>query len=94
MHVKGGVEDLFDRVLPARSWEMPEEHELPAKVGRCNEKLLVHNFDRRAKSSLYTFRTSSHEDFALASKLRPANFSLHRVSYFFSPEIRVNFGRP
>ena len=49
MHVKGGVEDLFDRVLPARSWEMPEEHELPAKVGRCNEKLLVHNFDRRAK---------------------------------------------
>ena len=34
----------FDRVLPARSWEMPVERELPAKIGG-------RNFDRRAKSS-------------------------------------------
>ena len=38
-------------VLPARSWEMPVKCELPAKIGRCSEKLLGHNFDRRAKSS-------------------------------------------
>ena len=41
----------FGRVLPARSWEMPVERELPAKIGRCYQKLLGHNFDRRAKSS-------------------------------------------
>ena len=38
-------------VLPAPSWEMPVERELPAKIGQCNKKLLGHNFDRRAKSS-------------------------------------------
>ena len=42
---------LFDRVLPAWSWEMPVERELPAKIGRCLPKLFGHNFDRRAKSS-------------------------------------------
>ena len=26
---------LFDRVLPARSWEMPVERELQAKIGQC-----------------------------------------------------------
>ena len=36
----------------------------------------------------------SQEDFALKSKLRPAKFLLHRLSRFFSLEIRVNFGRP
>ena len=41
----------FDRVLPARSWEMPVERELPAKIGRCNEKPSGHNFDFKAKSS-------------------------------------------
>ena len=41
----------FDRVLPARSWEMPVKRELPAEIGRCNEKLAGRNFDRRAKSS-------------------------------------------
>ena len=41
----------FDRVLPARSWEMPVERELPAKIGRCNENLAGRNFDLRAKSS-------------------------------------------
>ena len=30
---------------------MPVKRELPAKIGRCSEKLLGHNFDRRAKSS-------------------------------------------
>ena len=39
MFMKGGVEDHFDRVLPARSWELPVERELPAKIGRCYEKL-------------------------------------------------------
>ena len=45
------VQQIFDPVLPARSWEMPVKCELPAKIGRCSEKLLGHNFDRRAKSS-------------------------------------------
>ena len=40
----------FDRVLPARSWEIPVERELPAKIGRCSKKLGGHNFDFRAKS--------------------------------------------
>ena len=39
-----GVEDLFDRVLPARSWEVPAERELPLKIGWCNENLAGHNF--------------------------------------------------
>ena len=51
MFMKGGVEDHFDRVLPARSWELPVERELPAKIGRCYEKPSGHNFDFRAKSS-------------------------------------------
>ena len=41
----------FDRVLPARSWEMPVERELPAKIGRCSKNLAGRNFDFRAKSS-------------------------------------------
>ena len=45
------VQQIFDPVLPARSWEMPVKCELPAKIGRCNEKLGGHNFDFRAKSS-------------------------------------------
>ena len=59
----------------------------------CSENLFSKN-KHLITTILCTFRTSSHEDFALASKLRPANFSLHRLSYSFSPEIRVNFGRP
>ena len=45
------VQQIFDPVLPARSWEMPVKCELPAKIGRCYEKLGGHNFDFRAKSS-------------------------------------------
>ena len=48
--LKGGRR-FFDGVLPARSWEMPDERELPAKIGRCWKKLGSHNFDFRAKSS-------------------------------------------
>ena len=36
---------VFDRVLPARSWEMPVERELPAKIGGVTKKLGGHNFD-------------------------------------------------
>ena len=46
-----GVEDFFDHVLPAQSWEMPAKRKLPAKIGQCNKKLGGYNFDRRAKSS-------------------------------------------
>ena len=42
---------FFDRVLLGRSWEMPVERELPAKLGRCYEKLADHNFGLSAKSS-------------------------------------------
>ena len=35
---------LFDRVLPARNWEMPVKRELPAKIGRCFAKPFGHNF--------------------------------------------------
>ena len=45
------VQQIFDPVLPARSWEMPVKCELPAKIGRCNEKPSGHNFDFKAKSS-------------------------------------------
>ena len=38
------VQQIFDPVLPARSWEMPVKCELPAKIGRCNEKPYGHNF--------------------------------------------------
>ena len=45
------VQQIFDPVLPARSWEMPVKCELPAKIGRCSKKPSGHNFDFRAKSS-------------------------------------------
>ena len=45
------VQQIFDPVLPARSWEMPVKCELPAKIGRCSKKLAGRNFDFRAKSS-------------------------------------------
>ena len=45
------VQQIFDPVLPARSWEMPVKCELPAKIGRCSKKPSSHNFDFRAKSS-------------------------------------------
>ena len=31
------VQQIFDPVLPARSWEMPVKCELPAKIGRCSQ---------------------------------------------------------
>ena len=31
-----GEDNFFGRVLPARSWEMPVERGLPAKIGRCS----------------------------------------------------------
>ena len=45
------VQQIFDPVLPARSWEMPVKCELPAKIGRCCKNLAGRNFDFRAKSS-------------------------------------------
>ena len=42
------VQQIFDPVLPARSWEMPVERELPAKIGRCYEKPFGHNFQNSA----------------------------------------------
>ena len=45
------VQQIFDPVLPARSWEMPVKCELPAKIGRCSKKYHGRNFDFRAKSS-------------------------------------------
>ena len=49
-----GVE-FFDSVLPAQSWEMLVERELPAKNYAMLPKLFGHNFDLRAKSSLGDF---------------------------------------
>ena len=75
---KKWLQGRFDSVLPARSWEMPVEHELPAKIGQCYNELLGHNFDARAKSSwkdiqnIYK-KNFSEEDFALALKLWPNN---------------------
>ena len=48
-----GVEDFFDGVLPARSWEMPAECELPAKIGRCFKNLRGHNSDYREFFDIY-----------------------------------------
>ena len=45
-----GAAGLFDRVLPARSWEMPVERKLPAKIGRCVAKPYGHNFQNSALS--------------------------------------------
>ena len=58
-HIKGNkcpvdkqwLRGRFDRVLPARSWEMPVKRELPAKIGRCSKNLAGRNFDFIAKSS-------------------------------------------
>ena len=44
------VQQIFDPVLPARSWEMPVERELPAKIGRCSPKPFGHNFQNSALS--------------------------------------------
>ena len=44
------VQQIFDPVLPARSWEMPVERELPAKIGRCVAKPYGHNFQNSALS--------------------------------------------
>ena len=44
------VQQIFDPVLPARSWEMPVERELPAKIGRCFAKPYGHNFQNSALS--------------------------------------------
>ena len=42
---------LFDRVLPARNWEMPVERELAAKLRQRRKKPGGQNFDFGAKSS-------------------------------------------
>ena len=42
---------LFDSALPARSWDIPVERELPAKIGRYWKEPVGHNFDFRGKSS-------------------------------------------
>jgi len=44
------VQQIFDPVLPARSWEMPVKCELPAKIGRCFAKPYGHNFQNSALS--------------------------------------------
>ena len=41
----------FDRVLPARSWEMPVERELPAKIGQCSIRRYGHDFQNSAKAT-------------------------------------------
>ena len=61
----------FDRFLPAQSWEMPVERELPAKIRWCKENLAGRHFDFREKSSrenfpLYILNILS-EDFTLES---------------------------
>ena len=44
------VQQIFDPVLPARSWEMPVKCELPAKIGRCCNRRYGHNFQNSALS--------------------------------------------
>ena len=66
------VQQIFDPVLPARSWEMPVERELPAKIGRCWKNLAGCNFDlskNLSRDFLIYIKKSSQEDFALKSKL-------------------------
>ena len=90
---------LFGRVLPAQSWEMPVERELPAKIGWCNKNLAGRNFDFRAKSSrekifIYVKNFLSG---GFCSKVKIAAcqvFATPPKVIFFSLEIRVNFGRP
>ena len=62
---------------------MPVERELPAKIGRCYKNLAGRNFDFRSKSSWEDVRNvySYMPDFALKSKLWPANSSLHSPSF-------------
>merc|ERR1712047_149968 len=93
-----GVESLQGPVLPARSWEMPVERELPAKIGRCWKKLTGRNLiveqNPPERKFLYMLKIFSQEDFALKSKLRPWYFFQHLFLVFFPLEISVNFGRP
>ena len=81
----GAVLTVF--CLPEVNWEMPVERELPAKIGRCYEKLLGHNFDRIYKNFL-------SGGFCSKVKIVTSQVLEHRLRYFFSLEIRVNFERP
>ena len=44
---KKWLQALFDRVLPAQSWEMLVDRNLPAKIGQCYKDIAGHNFDLR-----------------------------------------------
>ena len=70
---KNWMRGLFDRVLPARSWEMPVERELAAKLRRRSKKPGGQNFDFGAKSSCENSfdicKKFSQDDFTLKSKL-------------------------
>ena len=67
------VQQIFDPVLPARSWEMPVKCELPAKIGRCSKKPPGRNLaleqNPPERKFLYMLKIFSQEDFALKSKL-------------------------
>ena len=49
------VQQIFDPVLPARSWEMPVKCELPAKIGRCCNRRYGHNFQKPAWSLIQRY---------------------------------------
>ena len=75
------VQQIFDRVLAARSWEMPVKRELPAKIGRCSKSwavtILTLERNPPERKLLYMLKIFSQEDFALKSKLRPGGFLQH-----------------
>ena len=80
----------FDRVLPARSWEMPVKCELPAKIGRCNKKPPGRNFDFRAKSSwedffMYIKKSSQSKS---TSKTIYSYYDLSLPSYLQTPQCK------
>ena len=93
------ISGRFDRVLPARSWEMTVERELPAKIGRCYKKPFGHNFRISAltlnQQYFIYIKIPLIQWLGSILKIVAKRFweTPHKV-IFFSHEMRVNFGRP
>ena len=92
------VQQIFDPVLPARSWEMPVERELPAKIGRFRKTLRPQfsDFSLEIESAIFCIYQNTADSI---SRLKYENCGRKVFRYtvlgIFSPlELRVNFGRP
>ena len=89
---QGGTQKIA-KVSDKQCWIFPLLHK-KCQMGAPALKSVHHGGVMFFFLFLSNILSSSQEDSALESKLRPANFLLHRIRCLFSLEIRVNFGRP